>query len=275
MDFLAPYFSFKELHSTLDDSLIVRHVAEPLVSCDSGDDAERVKAMMIDRNFDLVGVREHGQIGGYALRDELAEGKCGAFCRPFVSTEIVASQTPLIELLPLLKSKPAFFVLDRTQISGIVHRADLTKWPARMLLFSLVSLLEMYLLKMVRACYPGESFLTILNPKRADAVKKVFADRRQQDEDVDLADCLQFCDKAELLFHKHGLFAFLELPASKSGGRKYFKRMEHLRNRLAHAQDLVLGASWEEVVEVAESVQSFLRRCERKWDEFEAKFGQR
>ena len=39
---------------------------------------------------------------------------------------------------------------------------------------------------------------------------------------------------------------------------KFFKNAEDLRNNLAHSQDLVLGSSWTEVIELAINIDAFL-----------------
>lgn len=159
-------FSVEELHRLLDDSLLVLHIAEPLLSYNVNEEAHVVRKSMIEKNFDVVGVMRNGTISGYVRQADLNDGECGSSTIPFQATEIIASRTPLIELLPLLKGRPTFFVLDRTEINSVVNRADLQKWPVRMLFFGLVSMLEMYMLKMVRLCYPANLFKDSLSEGR-------------------------------------------------------------------------------------------------------------
>ena len=45
-------------------------IAEPLVSFDAEKQAREVKAFMVERDFDLIGVRGDGLVCGYALRTE-------------------------------------------------------------------------------------------------------------------------------------------------------------------------------------------------------------
>ena len=40
------------------------------------------------------------------------------------------------------------------------------------------------------------------------------------------------------------------------------KAAEALRNKLAHAQDLVSGSSWPEVIFLAQEIETLLQRCE-------------
>ncbi|MBS3027018.1 MAG: hypothetical protein HCA25_07965 [Dolichospermum sp. DET50] len=40
-------------------------------------------------------------------------------------------------------------------------------------------------------------------------------------------------------------------------------QIKHLRNRLAHAQNLVSGSSWQELISLAESMEKLLIYCEQ------------
>ncbi|MGB3264075.1 MAG: hypothetical protein WBA89_08945, partial [Microcoleus sp.] len=40
------------------------------------------------------------------------------------------------------------------------------------------------------------------------------------------------------------------------------KSAEALRNKLAHAQDLINGSSWPEVILLAQEIEALLQRCE-------------
>jgi hypothetical protein len=48
---------------------------------------------------------------------------------------------------------------------------------------------------------------------------------------------------------------------SKSQADKQLQELEHLRNELAHAQDIVTGR-WPDLVRLASSAEHLLERCE-------------
>lgn len=169
--------SLADLHVSLDDSLMVRHIAVPLETCGVNDDGKVVRNRMEEKHFDVMGVLENGIIRGYVRQKSLGTGKCGSQCKSFGPSDIIASTTSLVELLPLLQTRPFVFILDRTKVNGLVTRADLEKSPVRMLLFGLVSLLEMYLLSMVRVYYPGDSFRDRLKPYRLAKAEGLLAAR--------------------------------------------------------------------------------------------------
>ena len=266
------YLRLSDLHDSLDDSLLVRHIAVPLESCAGNDDAKTVRSRMEEKNFDMLGVTENGNLRGYVRRQDLKTGKCRDYLKSFNATEIIASTTPLIELLPLLRFKAHVFVLDRTTLAHLVTRADLQKSPVRMLLFGLVSLLEMYFLEMIRICYPGDSFQEKLTPGRLEKAQRLLAAKIGQDEDIDLASCLTMTDKRDLLLQVNRFLDYFSLGDGRQAS-KSFKEMERLRDRLAHGQDLISGTGWDAVLAVAAELEAFLRNCDEKRDEFVQAFG--
>jgi hypothetical protein len=164
-------------------------------------------------------------------------------------------------LLPILQQTPRLFVLDCNQVTGIITCGDLQKAPARMLLFGLVTLLEMNLLRLVRLYYPQDSWQKVLKPERLQVAQRLWRESQERNEATDLLDYLQFCDKRELVLNQPELLEQLELK-SKRFGERFLKSAEQLRNRLAHAQNLVSGSSWTDLISLAEAMETLLIRCE-------------
>ena len=166
-----------------------------------------------------------------------------------------------MKLLPILQQNPRLFVLDCNQVSGIITCGDLQKAPVRMLLFGLVTLLEMNLLRLVRLYYPQDAWQKVLKSDRLEVARRLWRESQERNEATDLLDYLQFCDKRELVLHQPELLEQLELK-SKRAGERFLKSAEQLRNRLAHAQSLVSGSSWNDLISLAEAMEKLLIRCE-------------
>jgi CBS domain-containing protein len=250
-----------ELRRTLDDSLLVRHISTRMETCRGDQRAAEIRAYMEERNYDVMGLFDGERLSRYIARNLLTDhGTCLDHGRHIEPTEIVSSTTPLIDLLPIMKEREHLFVLDGARLEGIVTSADLQKPPVRMLLFGLVSLLDMFLLVLVRRNYSEELIRSTLKPKRLDAAQKLYDERRARNEEIDLADCIQICDKRDL--------ALVVITPQKLGfdsrgqADKLFKDAEGLRNRLAHSQDLVLNTSWAKVIDLAEHIDRFLQQNE-------------
>ncbi|MGL5035592.1 MAG: hypothetical protein ACRC6M_17540, partial [Microcystaceae cyanobacterium] len=188
---------------------------------------------------------------------------CGELEKAFVLFELVAVSTPLLKILPLFQQKSRLFVLENHQVNGIITQGDLQKAPVRMLLFSLVSLLEMNLLRLIREGYEDHHWKSILKADRLQLAQKYWQESQARNEATDLLDYLQFCDKRDLVLAHPQLLKQLGL-SSKRHSDRLFKDAEQLRNRLAHAQDLVSGYSWQELITLAEAIEQILLRCEEK-----------
>jgi hypothetical protein len=254
----------QDLRSLFENNITIEYVAEPLKAVPADADAALVLQWMEERDFDVIGIEAKDVITGYVERSSLNNGKqskCGDYQQVFHPSELVASCTPLMKLLPILQQTSRVFVLDCNQVRGIVTCGDLQKAPVRMLLFGLVTLLEMNLLRLVRLYYPQDSWQSVLKSERIDAAKRLWRDSQVRNEATDLLDYLQFCDKRDLILHHPELAGRLELK-SKRAAERFFKSAEQLRNRLAHAQDLVSGSSWVELISLAEGMEKLLRSCE-------------
>lgn len=254
----------QDLRDLFERSITVKHVAEKLKSCKAHDDSTVVRKLMEKLDFDVMGIEDDGAVYGYVEQSKLETGQCMKYQRIFHPSELIAESTSLIDILPILRDKPRVFVLDRNKVTGIITRGDLQKAPVRMLLFGLVTLLEMHLLHLVRIYYPGDSWQEFLNDTRLEKAKEVFSQRRAKNEAIDLEDCLQFCDKKELILRSTQIRDCIGLKSKEdeAGGELLLKSAEDLRNKLAHAQDIVTGTTWPEIIDLAEEIEALLKRCE-------------
>jgi hypothetical protein len=104
--------SWKYLHTSrlrhlFFDGFSAMDIAEPLISFDAEADARNVQRFMIEKDFDLVGIRVEGLVKGYVKQNDLSNGLCGDHIRGFIPgddfvpdtanlAEVVRSHCPLI-----------------------------------------------------------------------------------------------------------------------------------------------------------------------------------
>lgn len=257
----------KQLKSSLGDlrrlfarTITLRDIAEPLVSFDPVQPACEVRAFMERRGFDVVGVRDHGVVAGYAVRAELADGRLGDHRHVFAADDVVPDSEPLLAAFAALRERRHVFITVFGHVGGIVTRGDLQKAPVRLWLFGLVSLLEMQMLRVVRERYPVDGWSCHLTPERIEGARRVFEERRRRHEENDLSDCLQLSDKATILMKDPEMSARCGF-ASKRAMETFFKDVGRLRNALAHANDIVAGR-WPELAELVDTLEGFLERLE-------------
>ncbi len=251
----------QDLRKLFEQSTTTRHIAEKLQSCKADDDGIAVRKRMQQLDFDVLGIEDKGSVYGYVEQSKLQTGVCRDYQKTFHPSEIIAESTPIIWVLPILRNQPRVFVLERNQVVGIVTRGDLQKAPVRMLLFGLVTLLEMHLLRLIRVHYPDDSWTRYLSDQRLEKATTLLSYREARKEAIDLADCLQFCDKSVLILISDEIRERLGF-ISHDAGEQFLKEAEKLRDKLAHGQDIVIGSSWQDIIELTEKIEELLKRIE-------------
>ena len=253
--------SCSDLRIIFEQSITVKHLAESLASFDEKRMASDVREILNKKDWDVIGVRKSGAITGYACREDLNGGILGDYTKKFNKNIILEERAPLFRLLPVICKMERCFVSVFGSIGAIVTRGDLQKAPMRMWLFSLISLLEMQMLRLIRDYYPNDSWRGIISNKRLEEAENILTDRCKRNEEIDLPDCLQFCDKKKIFLYNEKLLKGSGLE-SKSKGEKWLKELEKLRNDLAHSQDIITG-NWPEIVDLTEQAEKFLRKLEK------------
>ena len=267
MDLTTPQITIKHLKSSLSElrelferSINVKHVAEPLISFDANYSASQVRKFMEEKDYDDIGVRQNGLVSGYARKSDITNGQLGDYLIAFEPRDLLLETTPLVNVLERLKDIPRAFVIFLGQVGGIVTRGDLQKAPIRMWLFGLVSLIEMQLLRLIREYHSAESWKLLISPKRLTQAEVLLADRRKRNEAIDLADCIQFADKRDIVVKTEGLCKLLGFT-SKNIAKGLLKELEDLRNQLAHSQDILTG-SWPDIANLIAKSEHLLHTCE-------------
>lgn len=230
--------SFDTLRKIYSDNLSVPLIAEDLQTCSLEDDAIIVKLNMEKLDFDYYGVKSKGRIIGYIVQSELCEGLILQYVHYFEMKDLVSESTSLIELLQILKDKHPIFVLEKNQVKKLITVSDLQKQPIRMLVFGLISLLEMNLLGLIKQHYANEEWKNYLSSGRLEKAYEVYEIRKSKNEGLGLIECLQLSDKGTIIRKTPELLEKLEFN-SKGEVDRFFSSIEELRNNTAHSQEYV------------------------------------
>lgn len=260
--------TLQDLKDLFKNNITAKHISEQLYSCEANDDAVIVREQLKDDlDFDVIGIKEGGKVCGYVERSSLLVGPCRNYRKVFDPSELVDQSTPLMEVLLALHDIPRIFVLDENrEVSGIVTRGDLQKAPVRLWLFGLATILEMHLLRLIRHYYADDSWQDILSKKRLKEARDRLIERQQRNEAIDLADCLQLCDKRKLILKIPNIIEQIKREYGESGPKMVKNRLElaeELRDKVAHAQDIVTGSTWPEVIDLVKSIEQLIEFFER------------
>ena len=254
--------NYQSLRSLFEKNITVNSISEVLDTCNVSDSARVIRDQMVLKDYDVIGVEENGMVIGYVLRDDFGEGTCQEYSRSFSPSELVSDSTPLLQTLFIFKNTERLFIIEGNRITKVVTLADLQKTPIRMLLFGVISLLEMHLYRIISNYFAEDSWKNHLSTKRIELAEDLFLQRKARNEAIQLSDCLQLCDKRDIVLNEPSLRELLGIE-SKSKGKDFFKKLENLRNNLAHSQDLNTLNSWNEMISLIEQTEKVLEECEK------------
>ena len=236
------------------ETFTAKHIAEPLASFDADASCAAVRDFMQARDFDVVGIRNEGQILGYVEKAWLGDGACGQFRRGFDDVTVLDDNTPLLRVLLTLNQAPFGFVTAFGTVNGIIARADLQKPAVRMWLFGMVTLIEMRFAELIELHFPDGAWKKHVSEARLQKAQTLLEERRRRNQMVHLFDCLQFSDKGQIIARNEEI-RNRTIFASRSQAEAAVKSLEQLRNNLAHAQDL-LTTDWDTIVRLCEFFHS-------------------
>jgi hypothetical protein len=254
--------TYRSLRSLFEKNISVNSISEVLATCNVGDQALQIRDQMVSKDYDVIGVEENGMVIGYVLREDLREGRCKEYFRSFSPSDLVSDSTPLLQTLFIFKDTDRLFIIEGNRITKVVTLADLQKPPIRMLLFGVISLVEMHLYRIIRESFAEDSWKSHLSAKRIQQAEELFLQRKARNEAIELSDCLQLCDKRDIVLNEQPLRERLGIE-SKSKGKDFFKKLENLRNNLAHSQDLNTQNSWNEMITLIQQTEMLLAECEK------------
>lgn len=236
------------------ENFSVDNIAEPLASFDADASAESTLAIMKEDVYRVAGVRVRGVIAGYICQEDLKTGCCGNVLRPFDPDDVIPETLGFPDMLSLLTERRQLFVSQLGHVGGIVTQTDLQKPPMRMWLFGVITIIEMGLTGLIEKRFTESEWQALLSEKRLEKAKTLLEERRRRKQNVQLLDCLQFSEKGQIVMRTPELREQLQIQ-SRRRGEETVKRLEELRNNLAHAQEL---SNWEGIVQLAENLDKVL-----------------
>ncbi|RST70870.1 hypothetical protein D4T97_019835 [Siminovitchia acidinfaciens] len=239
------------------------HIAVPLLAVDKRDTHDIVRMFFDTYNFNIVGFKEENRIIGYLDRERydfglnfIHENLIG-----FESDEVSAANTPLIDTLEMMHGRERLFLISDSTIDLLITKADLQKPPVRMLFFGLVTLLESEMADIIRIYHPNDEWKDLLTEGRLKKINSLYDERKSKNIEIDLMDCTQFADKKTILLESNDIKGKL-FDVSKKSAEKWLRRVEILRNDLAHAQPLTNWFEEEVVVFLAREILELIQKLE-------------
>jgi hypothetical protein len=233
-------------------------------------------ALLEQRGFDVAGVKEadNNSITRFVTAASLKKGgNVRDHAVDIAIDNLIADATSLAKVFSILGRREYSFVVADANVAGIITRADLNKPPARIYLFGLVSLLEMHLVFWIRKEFGDESWKQHLTESRIEQALKLYEQRKQNHQELNLCECLQVCDKANVVMTRDELRDLFGIN-SKTEGRRLFGRAQDLRDLLAHGHtSLVKGTTWEDLTKTVAWMERSLEMSDNKIEELASQAG--
>ncbi len=248
--------TLQSLRKVFLQAFVVHDIAEPLVSFDDWTDVDKVREVMEAQRLEVVGVRQAGRVKGYLERKQLGTGTCGRYVQPFDERQVILDSSTLAELVPRLKEQRRLFVSILGRVGAIVSRSDLQKPPVRMWLFGMVTLIEIRFRRLIDQQYPEGQWREFLSEGRVQKAELLLAERQRRQQELNLLDCLQLSDKAQIVARSAELRSMTRF-ASRRQVEEAGKMLEKLRNNLAHSQDII-AHDWDTIVSLSEQLDAVL-----------------
>lgn len=228
------------LEATIPVSLI--STFGKLVECEANDRLKDVLSRMDVEPFDHLPVRGGAQYVGLlslykARQDDAETADKGLVVRcvmqPLNADCLISAETGLLSFIVDADRAPCRLVVRGTRVDGIVSLSDLQKLPVRAALITLITHLELLMTSVIKKTFPDNErlFDYIKSDARRHAAEAAWERLKEEDLVLDVTGVLLFCDKRDLLT------LIDKSPWSKSKIESNFKKMEKLRNSLAHAGD--------------------------------------
>lgn len=253
--------TFSEIQDIFIDNITTKFIYEPLACCKDDDFANDVLDLMKIRDFDVLGVLKDGKTIGYLEKTDLVDKNLIEQIVPFSTDNIISDSTPMSDLLELLSKTGYVFILTKNEVTGIVTKADINKPIARIYLFGLISLFELHLNYWINKLYDIDNLDKLISHDRFQIALGLFEARKGQNLDLTILECLQFCDKKDILSNNR---EFLQkLCYSKTKFKGFLENAEKIRNELAHSQSsITANLTWESFILTINNIKQFLSKSE-------------
>ena len=250
--------SNQNVRRVFEEGFTARDIAQALPSFDVRTPTEHAAAILRQQGCNIAGVRVDGAIAGYVDAEALHGANCSDCRRDFAPNQLVSDDMPLAPLITRLQSQPFCFVVVWGQACGLVRRIDVQKPPGRMWLFGMVTLIESRFSRLIADNCNDDEWQACLSPGRMQKAEELLAERQRRNQQIELLDCLQFADKGQIVARLEKLRRFTRFE-SKRQLEDIGRRLEKLRNNLAHSQSIIDG-DWDTIVTLAENLESILDR---------------
>ncbi|MCB9451512.1 MAG: hypothetical protein H6672_08735 [Anaerolineaceae bacterium] len=208
---------------------------------DGKESLELLWGRIASERIDTVPVIENDQVIGL-----LRQGQDGII--PLTEDWLIKHDTPISQALQrfALGTESILLVRHSQGIDiGIVTPADFNKPPARTLIFTLLSELEMLIASFIGDYFRGrqQEILKSIDPLNKIKIEEAIAKMEQEDIEIEIIHLLYLSDMVNIIGAESKLRKRINVSelTSKKKTEKTLNGLVHLRNDVAHPINLMVG----------------------------------
>ncbi len=251
-----PQPHFKRLFAEM---FTAKDLAEPLLSFDAEKSCTEVFKALDIYQQQVASIRVHGAVRGFIQKYQIADVQhdCAEHIRHFSVDQVIAGDAPIFDVIHILTRHNYCFVQLLGDVVGFIDRDAINKPIVRMWLFGIITMIEMWLVSLIKENYPDNSWTSQVSEARLQSAQHLQSERLRRNNRCDLLDCLQLSDKAQIMLNNQSTFDALGFR-SKKAAKLVIKEIETLRNHLAHAQDIA-EHNWAQIVRLTQRMDELTR----------------
>lgn len=255
----------------IDEGIRTELISESLFLLTATTPADEAAAQLKAKGFDFCGVDQAGEKPSFVERSQLESGSVSDHATEILESRIIESDLPLWFVLRQIVTQEVLFVSTKGVVDSIVTIADLDKQPSRLMLFGIVSMMEMVMYATITAGCESEIWPTYLSENRRAAYERIHRDRLEKNQELDPLSCTQLCDKLTIICKHNDLYTHFGL--SKNKLRELTDRIGTIRDNLAHAHPPAQGIEWHDIVGVVELAHGIITKFPKTYLEIQIKQG--
>ncbi len=252
----------KEIEENLLSKFSIDLLYEPLLSAPAHIDSVSAAELMVNRDFDLIGVKDDEDENiGYIHKNDMS--KDGSIkIKKFNEVPVVSIHQGISTFFEHFIGYDFIFIHNE-KVIGIVTAADFNKPVCRIYIFSVISMFEMHLNFWITESYEDSSWENILSDKRLEYTHKLFGLRKGDNEALSLLECAQLCDKKNILLKTEDFLKSFDFTKGKF--KDLLENVEKVRNAVAHSQNsIIANIGIKSLCKLVHDMLAFIRRSDEK-----------
>jgi hypothetical protein len=182
------------------------------------------------------------------MHGAVPDARIGTVMHPLSEENLLGADASILVFIRDADHQKCRLIVSGHEISGLVSLSDLQRLPVRVTLFGLITYLEILMTDVIRQQFNGgDGWLDRISEGRRQKLLAEIAKARSNEPLIDALLFTQFIDKVNIIW-KSGRFS-----VAKNQFESHFKKIQSLRDRLAHANDY--AASPDAAIDTCKTVR--------------------